>query len=909
MGSFGARGVLRVRDADYEVFRIDAVGGAERLPLALRVLLENLLRAEADGRADAEDVRALAAWSPREPASRPLPVSPARVLLDGAAGVAAVADLAALRDAADALGGDPARVAPRVSTEIVVDRAATPEHLRLLRWGRRALDRLRVVPPGSGACEQVDLEHLARVVCTRGGPRRRRAFPDIVLGTDPRTTLVNGLGVLGWSVPGIEAEAALLGRPAVVRVPAVVGVRLVGELPPGVTGTDLVLALAELLGGPGLDGALVEFTGASLGGVAVPVRAALASVVPEFGATAAFFPVDAETLRYLRLTGRSEARLALVEAYAKEQGLWHAPGREPGYSRMVELDLGTVEPSVAGIGRLPDRVPLRRARAAFAADPAAPGRPSGARPPGPPGDAARAAAVPPADEVPGPGIELPDGTRTRVAHDDVVVAAISACAGSADPAGMIAAGLLARKAVELGLVSRPWVRTSLVPGSRAVAEYLRRADLTPYLDELGFALDLPPRHPDPRGGPLIPEVAAAVRAHGLAVGGVHSGGGDRAAEQAPVGGTKLIASPPLVIAYALAGTLRVDLTREPIARGLNGREVFLRDIWPSPREVAALVADVVHPDLYAREYADVLAAAAVWRDAEPGGTPRFSWDTAAPRVGPPPLLDGAARDPGPVSVVAAARPVAVLGDGATAEQVAPSGPIPPGSPAAEWLAERGISPEDAGTAAGWSASPEVLARLAFTGAGLRNLLDLGAEHPGRSGGRAPAFERARRCAADGAPAIVIAGSGFGSGALGDRAARAVRLLGVRAVLATSFDPRHRAALVALGVAPLEFLAGDSPAALGLRGDERFTLALADPAAGTAALPAVVAVTAAGDRGGEAAFSMRLAVETPEEAARLRHGGVLPLALRELLDAAAAAPGAGGAERCQAPDAGRRGALH
>jgi aconitate hydratase len=856
---------------------IAGTAALDRMPFARRVLLENVARHE-DGVSRAE-VDALAAYDPASSALAEIGFRPARVLLQDFTGVPAIVDLAALREAVAALGGDPARVTPRVPADLVIDHsvevdafgtagalarntaletARNRERYAFLRWGAAVFDGLGVVPPGTGICHQVNLEHLATVVRSEGD----LCFPDTLVGTDSHTTMVNGLGVLGWGVGGIEAEAALLGQPLSMLVPPVVGLELTGALREGVTSTDLVLTMTELLRKAKVVGQIVELFGAGLSSLTLPDRATLANMAPEYGATACYVPVDAETLAYLRFTGRPPELVALVEAYTQAQRLFRTDATPaPSYARALRLDLASVEPSLAGPRRPQDRVPLRAMRPAFREGPLAEARDPGAR----------------------ASIELGAG-RFALGHGAVVIAAITSCTNTSNPAGMIAAGLVAKKAVEHGLAVPPWVKTSLAPGSQAVPAYLEAAGLTPYLDALGFHLvGFGCTTCIGNSGPLLAPVAEAIEREHLAVAAVLSGNRNFEGRIHPAVRLAYLASPPLVVAFALAGTVDVDLAHEPIGHDRAGAPVYLRDVWPSSADVSEAIARAVRPEQFRAVYAHVREGDATWRSLPaPTTAAAYAWDEASTFVRRPPFFEGLAREPGALADVRGARVLALLGDSITTDHISPAGRIAPGSPAARWLEAHGVAPRDFGSYGARRGNHEVMVRGTFASGRLRNGLasrEGGFTRHLPSGDELTIFDAAERYRAEGVPLVVIAGAEYGSGSSRDWAAKGVRLLGVRAVLAQGFERIHRANLVGMGVVPLELDA--SPETLGLRGDELVDVeGLSGDLAPRARL--VVTVRRGPD---ERRLEVTLRADTPNELAVLRHGGLLPLVAREMARAA------------------------
>jgi aconitate hydratase len=899
MSSFGARRTLRVGDRAFEYFALEALERAGfsigRLPYALRILLENLVRNEDGRNVTAAQVEALARWTPDAEPECEISFLPARVVLQDFTGVPCVVDLAAMRDAMAAFGGAPARINPLQPVELVIDHSVqvdafgTPgafernvelefernrERYVFLRWGQSAFENFRVVPPGTGIVHQVNLEYLARVVFAEGPPGASGAplaYPDTLVGTDSHTTMINGLGVLGWGVGGIEAEAAMLGQPVAMLLPRVVGVRLSGRLREGATATDLVLRVTELLRQHGVVGKFVEFHGPGLAGLPLADRATISNMCPEYGATCAMFPVDAETLRYLRLSGRRETQVRLVEAYTKEQGLFHderTPAAE--YSEVLELDLGSVEPSLAGPRRPQDRVALSEAKASFAK----------ALP-----DLAKGAGVDPA--APGVEIEIA-GARVPLRHGAVVIAAITSCTNTSNPNVMLAAGLLAKKAVEKGLDVQPWVKTSLAPGSQVVTRYLKDAGLLPYLEQLRFhVVGYGCTTCIGNSGPLPDPVAEGVERGGLVVASVLSGNRNFEARVHPAVRANYLMSPPLVVAYALAGRIDLDLTREPLGTGRDGRPVFLRDVWPTAHEVQAVVERTVQASLFESTYADVFRGDARWNALPVPAGERFAWDPESTYVRRPPYFEGMAREPGAIEEIRGARVLAWLGDSVTTDHISPAGAIAKTSPAARYLMERGIDPKDFNSYGSRRGNHEVMVRGTFANVRLRNLLA-----PGTEGGVTlhlpdgepmAIFDAAERYRAEGVPLLVIAGKEYGSGSSRDWAAKGPRLLGVRAVIAESYERIHRSNLVGMGVLPLEFVDGQTPRSLGLDGRERYDVlglaaALAEGFAGGRRLR----VHARADDGRSSEFEVRVRIDTPTEADYFAHGGILPYVLRQLL---------------------------
>ena len=896
--SFGSRAMLQVAGHEYEIYRLDAVSGSDTLPFSLKILLENLLRHEDGVNITAAQARAVAGWDPAAEPGTEIQFTPARVILQDLTGVPAVVDLAAMREAMQALGGDPGKINPLIPAELVIDHSVVAdvfgrpdaftrnveiefdrnrERFAFLRWGQRAFGRFQVVPPGTGIVHQVNIEYLARVVMTRGGV----AYPDTCLGTDSHTTMQNGLGVLGWGVGGIEAEAAMLGQPVSMLIPKVVGFRLTGELPSGATATDLVLTITELLRKHGVVGKFVEFHGEGVAAVPVANRATIGNMSPEFGSTCAIFPIDRHTLDYLALTGRSRERLNLVEAYAREQGLWHDPDTKARYSEEVTLDLSTVVPSIAGPRRPQDRIALADAKTAFRD--ALPGYVHEASL-----DNGLAGTFPASDPVAsGDGtrasnpihVTLEDGTATAVDHGSVVIAAITSCTNTSNPSVMVAAALLARNAVERGLNRKPWVKTSLAPGSKVVMDYYERAGLLPYLDKLGFNLvGYGCTTCIGNSGPLPPAISAAVNAHDLAVAAVLSGNRNFEGRINPDVKLNYLASPPLVVAYALAGTMDIDLAREPLGSDPDGRPVFLADIWPSPQEVAAVVRDAVAQEMFTRDYADVFHGDDNWRALHVPAGDTYAWEDTSTYVRRPPYFDAMPLEPEPVTDIAGARVLLMLGDSVTTDHISPAGAIKTESPAGEYLLSHGVERRDFNSYGSRRGNHEVMIRGTFANIRLRNQLAPGTEGgvTVKDGERLSIYEASRRYLDEGTPLLVLAGKEYGTGSSRDWAAKGTLLLGVRAVLAESFERIHRSNLIGMGVLPLQYRPGESAAALGLTGNETFDIRGIE-AMNSGPVPDEVVVTADGKE-----FRAVVRIDTPGEADYYRHGGIMQYVLRSLL---------------------------
>ena len=928
---FGARSTLGPGLPD--LYRLDALGGrtgTAALPVTVRILLENVLRHAGGGIVSEADVATLAAWRPGVAAEAEIPFMPSRVVLQDFTGVPAVVDLAVMRDAMAALGGDPARVNPLVPADLVidhsvqVDRFGTPaafafnvereyerngERYQLLRWAQTAFRGLRVVPPGTGIVHQVNLEYLATVVADRDGV----AFPDTLVGTDSHTTMVNGLGVLGYGVGGIEAEAVLLGQPLYQPMPHVVGVRLTGQLPRGSTATDLVLVVTEMLRRHGVVGAFVEFAGDGLAGLSLADRATISNMSPEFGATATLFPIDDETLAYLRLTGRRPDRVALVERYAKEQGLWREPGEGPEFDEALTLDLSSVEPSVAGPRRPQDRVPLEALRDNFRSN-----FPNGLEPEADPAgtvDQASAESFPASDapafasadaagiqDTPAPPaapvatdagpirrhayrpveVEV-DGQRAVIRTGSVAIAAITSCTNTSNPTVMVGAGLLARNAVARGLRVGPTVKTSLAPGSKAVTGYLEAAGLMDPLATLGFALaGYGCTTCIGNSGPLAAPIAAAVEANDLVVAAVLSGNRNFEGRIHPLARASYLASPPLVVAFALAGRVDIDLTTEPLGVGSDGSPVFLADIWPAIEEIREVIATAIDPELFRRTYATVFDGDERWRALPIPSGDRYAWADGSTYVAKPPFFDGLSFDSVVIADIVGARALAVLGDSVTTDHISPAGSISPSSPAGLWLQAHGVSPLEFNSYGARRGHHEVMMRGTFANIRLRNLLVQGREGPYTvhlpSGEEGFIYDVAMRYVAEGVPLVLLVGREYGSGSSRDWAAKGTMLLGVRAVLAESYERIHRSNLVGMGVLPLEYRPGDTATSLGLSGRETFdVLGLA----GGPSPRQSVTVVATGEDGNEVRFQAIARLDGPIEVDYYRQGGILPAVLRRL----------------------------
>jgi aconitate hydratase len=892
--SFGSRATLEAGGATHEIYRLDAVDGSATLPYSLKVLLENLLRNEDGVNITADHISALASWDPDAQPDTEIQFTPARVILQDLTGVPAVVDLAAMREAMRELGGDPTKINPLIPAELVIDHSVVAdifgrpdafernvalefqrnrERFQFLRWGQSAFNDFRVVPPGTGIVHQVNIEHLARVVMINQG---NQAYPDTCVGTDSHTTMENGLGILGWGVGGIEAEAAMLGQPISMLIPRVVGFRLTGELPAATTATDLVLTITQLLRKHGVVGKFVEFYGDGVAGVPVANRATIGNMSPEFGSTCAIFPIDQATIDYLRLTGRPQTQLDLVEKYAKEQGLWHDPAREPRFSEQVALDLGTVVPSIAGPKRPQDKIELTSAKAAFRdALPAYTGADNGSFPASDPAEQEDIRATHPVK------ITLEDGSRTTLDHGHVVIAAITSCTNTSNPFVMIGAALLAKKAVEKGLSRKPWVKTTLAPGSKVVMDYYERAGLIPYLDKLGFNLvGYGCTTCIGNSGPLPEAISAAVNDNDLTVVSVLSGNRNFEGRINPDVKMNYLASPPLVVAYALAGTMDIDLGREPLGTDPEGKPVFLADIWPSPQEVQAVVASSVAADMFTSDYADVFAGDDNWRNLDVPTGDTFEWAATSTYVARPPYFDGMPATPAPVTDIHGARVLAKLGDSVTTDHISPAGAIKATAPAGLYLTEHGIDRADFNSYGSRRGNHEVMIRGTFANIRLRNQLAPGTEGgvTVKDGQEMSIYDASRAYIAEGTPLLVIGGKEYGSGSSRDWAAKGTALLGVRAVLVESFERIHRSNLIGMGVLPLQFKPGESAESLGLTGQEVFDITGIEEL-NSGIVPNEVVVTADGK-----SFGAIVRIDTPGEADYYRHGGIMQYVLRSLLAA-------------------------
>ncbi|WP_037367049.1 aconitate hydratase AcnA [Amycolatopsis orientalis] len=925
--SFGAKDTLRVEENSYEIFRLDKVEGSARLPYSLKILLENLLRTEDGANITADHIRALGGWDPNADPSIEIQFTPARVIMQDFTGVPCVVDLATMREAVTALGGDPDKVNPLAPAEMVIDHSViidvfgradafernveieyerNRERYQFLRWGQGAFDEFKVVPPGTGIVHQVNIEHLARTVMARNG----QAYPDSCVGTDSHTTMVNGLGVLGWGVGGIEAEAAMLGQPVSMLIPRVVGFKLTGEIPAGVTATDVVLTITEMLRRHGVVGKFVEFYGESVAQVPLANRATIGNMSPEFGSTAAIFPIDEETVRYLKLTGRSAEQVALVEAYAKEQGLWHDPSHEAQYSEYLELDLSTVVPSIAGPKRPQDRIELSDAKSSFRKsvhDYAEDEQPTPHTNVDEKVEESFPASDAPAlsfqDETAAPVQSAANGATGRPSkpvkvtsadrgefvldHGAVVIASITSCTNTSNPSVMLGAALLARNAVEKGLSVKPWVKTSMAPGSQVVTDYYEKAGLWPYLEKLGYHLvGYGCTTCIGNSGPLPEEVSAAVQENDLTVVSVLSGNRNFEGRINPDVKMNYLASPPLVIAYALAGTMDFDFETQPLGQDSDGNDVFLKDIWPSPQEIQETIDSAITQEMFSKDYADVFDGGERWKSLPTPTGKTFEWDAESTYVRKPPYFDGMTAEPAPVQDISGARVLAKLGDSVTTDHISPAGAIKADSPAGRYLTEHGIERKDFNSYGSRRGNHEVMIRGTFANIRLRNqLLDdvqggYTRDFTQEGGPQAFIYDAAQNYAAAGTPLVVLGGKEYGSGSSRDWAAKGTSLLGVRAVITESFERIHRSNLIGMGVIPLQFPEGESASSLKLDGTETFDIE-GITKLNEGETPRTVHVTATKEDGSKVEFDAVVRIDTPGEADYYRNGGILQYVLRKM----------------------------
>jgi aconitate hydratase len=922
--SFQAKDQLTVGDTSYTYYRLDKVEGSRALPFSLKVLLENLLRTEDGANVTAEQIQALASWDAEAEPAIEIQFSPARVVMQDFTGVPAVVDLATMREAVAELGGDPEKINPLAPAELVIDHSVVAdlfggpdafagnvdleyernfERYQFLRWGQTAFDEFKVVPPGTGIVHQVNIEHLARVIFAREIAGELTAYPDTVVGTDSHTTMINGLGIVGWGVGGIEAEAAMLGQPVSMLIPRVVGFKLSGELPEGTTATDLVLTITEQLRKHGVVGKFVEFYGTGVSAIPLANRATIGNMSPEYGSTIAVFPIDEETIKYLRLTGRSDEQIALVQAYAKAQGLWHDPSHEAVYSEYLELDVSTVVPSIAGPKRPQDRVLLSEAKSSFRealsayVDGSTNGYDEAVAESFPASDSPAAGAV---DEAapgellscaPGDGgrpssptlVTMADGTKFELDHGAVTIAAITSCTNTSNPSVMIGAALLAKKAVEKGLSRKPWVKTTLAPGSKVVSDYYDRAGLTPYLDKLGFNLvGYGCTTCIGNSGPLIAEVSAAVNESDLAVTAVLSGNRNFEGRINPDIKMNYLASPPLVVAYALAGSMDFDIFNDSFGDDTEGNPVYLRDIWPTSAEISEVVSSALVRDMFVTDYADVFAGDERWQSLPTPKGKTFTWDPKSTYVRKPPYFDGMAVTPSPVSDIADARVLLKLGDSVTTDHISPAGSIKGDSPAGKYLTEHGVDRKDFNSYGSRRGNHEVMIRGTFANIRLRNQIAEGTEGGFTRDFSQPdapitsVYEASENYAAAGTPLVILAGKEYGSGSSRDWAAKGTALLGVKAVIAESYERIHRSNLIGMGVLPLQYPKGENAETLGLTGTETFAVT-GITALNEGTIPREVQVTA-----DDWSFVATLRIDTPGEAEYYRHGGIMQYVLRSLL---------------------------
>jgi aconitate hydratase len=885
--SFKAKRSFSSSNRNLEIFDITGLSGAADLPFSLKILLENLLRHEDGANITADQITALAQWDPSAQPDTEIQFTPARVIMQDFTGVPCVVDLATMREAVVELGGDPAKVNPLAPAELVIDHSVIAdvfgrpdafekntdieyqrnhERYRFLRWGQSAFDEFKVVPPGTGIVHQVNIEYLARVVMLREVDGVMRAYPDTVVGTDSHTTMVNGLGVLGWGVGGIEAEAALLGQPVSMLIPRVVGFKLTGQLPVGTTATDLALTITEQLRKHGVVGKFVEFYGPGVSAVPMANRATIGNMSPEYGSTCAIFPIDEETITYLRLTGRNEEQLTLVADYAKAQGLWHDPKATPRYSEHLELDLSTIRPSIAGPKRPQDRIALDEAKSKFIE-----ALPSYIR--------EKTAKAPVAVAM--------GEQKFTITNGDVVIASITSCTNTSNPSVMVGAALLAKKAVERGLKAKPWVKTTLAPGSKVVTDYYDRADLTRYMEALGFNLvGYGCVTCIGNSGPLPTEISAAINEQDLAVSAVLSGNRNFEGRISPDVRMNYLASPPLVVAYAIAGTMNHDFEKDPLGTDAHGAPVYLKDIWPSSQEIESVVANSITSEMFRKDYASVFEGDHRWKALDTPTGETFEWDPQSTYVRKPPYFEGMPKNPVPVQDIAGARVLALLGDSVTTDHISPAGNIKADSPAGKYLQSHGVERADFNSYGSRRGNHEVMIRGTFANIRLKNLL---LEKEGVEGGftknfleggaQSTIYDASVAYQSAGIPLVILAGKEYGSGSSRDWAAKGTALLGVKAVIAESYERIHRSNLIGMGVLPLQFLDGENPKTLGLTGEEEFAITgIVELNSGK--IPTTVAVTA-----GKVKFTAKVRIDTPGEADYYRHGGIMQYVLRSLISSA------------------------
>ena len=880
--SLGAKQNLKVGGKDFEIFDISKIDGAANLPFSLKVLLENLLRTEDGANITADHIKALAQWDPSVEPDTEIQFTPARVVMQDFTGVPCVVDLATMREAIVELGGDPAKVNPLAPAELVIDHSVIAdvfgtkdsfeqntdieyernrERYRFLRWGQGAFDEFKVVPPGTGIVHQVNIEYLARVIMTRNVNGVLRAYPDTVVGTDSHTTMVNGLGVLGWGVGGIEAEAALLGQPVSMLIPRVVGFKLSGALPVGTTATDMALTITEMLRKHGVVGKFVEFYGPGVVAVPMANRTTIGNMSPEYGSTCAIFPIDDETLRYLRLTGRSEDQVALVEQYAKAQGMWHDPSISPRFSEHIELDLSTVVPSISGPKRPQDRISLSASKSSFE----------------------KVLPTYYTDKTGKEAYPVKVGSKaTTIKNGDVVIASITSCTNTSNPSVMIGAALLAKKAVERGLTSKPWVKTTLAPGSKVVTDYYDRADLTKYMEALGFNLvGYGCVTCIGNSGPLPIEISKSVNEHDLAVTAVLSGNRNFEGRISPDVKMNYLASPPLVVAYALAGTMNHDFEKDSLGTDKDGKEVLLAEIWPTAKEIQDVIDSSISSEMFKKDYATVFDGDHRWKSLDTPTGKTFEWDAQSTYVRKPPYFDGMPAQPKPVTDIANARVLAILGDSVTTDHISPAGNIKADSPAGKYLEAHGVARADFNSYGSRRGNHEVMIRGTFANIRLKNMLLDGVEGGFTrnfldNGAQSTIYDASVAYQAAGVPLVILAGKEYGSGSSRDWAAKGTALLGVRAVIAESFERIHRSNLIGMGVLPLQFKDGENAQSLGLKGDETFAISGITELNG-GGIPKEVTVTA-----GDKTFAAKVRIDTPGEGDYYRHGGIMQYVLRQLL---------------------------